>query len=40
MTLINEYFSIAQKTACLMAGGFLNTGISIHVPTYIGTQLL
>lgn len=35
-----EYLSIFQKTACLMAGGFLTTDICIHVPAHTGTQLL
>lgn len=32
-----EYLSISQKTACLMAGGFLTSNICVHVPAYTGT---
>lgn len=35
-----EYLFISQKTACLMAGGFLTTNICVHVPAHIGTWLL
>jgi hypothetical protein len=35
-----EYLSIYQKTACLMAGGFLATDICVHVPAHTGTWLL
>lgn len=35
-----EYLSISQKTACLMAGGFLSANVCVHVPAHIGTWLL
>ena len=35
-----EYLCISQKTACLMAGGFLTHNTYFHVPAYTGTWLL
>ncbi len=35
-----EYLSLSQKTACLMAGGFLSSDVCVHVPAYTGAWLL
>lgn len=35
-----EYLSFSQKTACLMAGGFLTGDVCVHVPAHTGTWLL
>ncbi len=35
-----EHLSISQKTACLMAGGFLTAHVCVHVPAHTGTWLL
>lgn len=40
ITYKREYLSISQKTACLMAGGFLRADVCVHVPAYTGTWLL